>query len=119
MALSSAAKSARTPEKSPSSKGSPPLGKARNHKNCEQVLKFLKTVAKATVEPVGGEVLLKGVGCATGSALGGVLSTAHREIEALGMQFDEVAVRTRVGDAKLWKAGPKIQDAIEKLKEKK
>jgi hypothetical protein len=112
VALSNVAKSAKA-NTSHSQKVS--SGQAKAGKNQAQVMKFLKTVAKSNGETVGGQELLEGVGVKEGAALGGVVSQAHRLVGTIGIPFDQVAIRVRRGDAKLWKAGPKIKEAIEAL----
>lgn len=111
-ALASAAKGARNQQQKSSSTG---RGPEKNAAIVKQVLKFLTAISKANGQLVGSDTMLKTVGCSTGSALGGVVSNAHRYVAQFNLPFDEVAVRVRKGDLKYWKAGPKIAEAIEKL----
>jgi len=113
IALSSAAKSAKTPENSRPPKASPT--KPKPNVNRTQVMKFLKAVAKSNGTAIGGKDLMEAVGVEQGAALGGVLSTANRLVAELGIPFEDVAFRVRVDGDRKWQSGPRIKEAIEGL----
>lgn len=87
----------------------------KSEQKIKEIRRFLSAIARAGEQGTGGEELVKSVGCETASALGGVVSMTQRQLESMNIAFNDVAVRFRKGNSKLWKGGPKLLEAIEKL----
>ncbi len=78
-------------------------------------VKFLVALRDAGEKGTGGEKLARAVGCDGASGLGTVVQNTRRLLTDSGVDLKGAAIKKRVGDQKVWFAGPGIGGAIEWL----
>jgi hypothetical protein len=89
----------------------------RKHDLAARSLRFLEAVRDAGPGGIGGEKLVKKVGCEKRESLGRAVSVAKRLLAESGIDWEGVVGKKRVGQDKVWVGESKLGDAIEALQE--
>jgi len=75
----------------------------------------LRAVLIAGARGVPGAELAEKLGLKPGRGLSGISSMLHRVLPDYGFSFDEVLKIVRKRGSSVWRRGPKLADAIEKI----
>jgi hypothetical protein len=78
-------------------------------------LRFLAAVDNAGDAGIGGERLMRAIGCANQQALSAIMKRTWTQVEAAGIERREVAERERSGDNKVWRRRGQIKVAMKAL----